>query len=116
MLMFYPDKMQKERISLQAEKVMGICGEFCGLWVVSAHMHAQTWKCMLVILGGFTGGRHRGRRCLRNINFWRSRIQFWSPLCAWHLMASERLEWGLSKHFLGSLNSTRLKLELWSRT
>lgn len=81
LIMHYLHIMQRERIIWGMGKVRGMCAEFCSLHIylcTGMQMHACElgWN----YLGRVQGVRER----LINMNFWRSRIQYWSHLCAQH--------------------------------
>lgn len=85
---------------------------FAGRGVVFVCSCAQARKCTLVILGGTIWGQAWGyRERLTNVNFWRSRIQSWSHLCAQHLMPCVTVNKASGNVCWVPLNSTSIKLE-----
>ena len=102
LVIYYLDTMHRERIIWGMGKVRGICAEFCSLrcgvcTYVCTGMQMHACELGWNYLGRTQGNRER----LISTNFWRSRIQSWSYLCAQHL----------SKHVLVCLSSASLRLE-----
>lgn len=110
--MYYLDIMQRERIIWGMGKVSPICGDFRGPRCGVCMSCTQARKCTLVILGGTIWGQAWGyRERLTNANFWRSRIQSWSHLCAQHLMPCVTVNKASGNVCWVHLNSTSVKLK-----